>query len=94
MYSDQSTRRRTECVGRAFFARREQTEIDFITIVVSMLEAPRALVALVVGRPDAIPRSAILDSARVGRDAGRIAGEPIAHLAGLVRSNARVTLKI
>ncbi len=36
----------------------------------------------------------VLDSARVGRDAGRIAEEVIQHLAGLVDSNVRVTLEI
>lgn len=35
-----------------------------------------------------------LDSARVGRDAGRIADEVIAHLAGLVGAKVRVTLEI
>lgn len=36
----------------------------------------------------------ILDSTRVGRDAGRIADEVIAHLAGLVGSTVTVTLEI
>jgi hypothetical protein len=36
----------------------------------------------------------ILDSARVGRDAGRIADEVISHLVGLVGSSVRVTLEI
>jgi predicted AAA+ superfamily ATPase len=36
----------------------------------------------------------ILDSARVGRDAGRIADEVITHLVGLVGSSVRVTLEI
>ena len=35
-----------------------------------------------------------LDSTRVGRDAGRIAEEVIAHLAGLVGSTVNVTLEI
>jgi predicted AAA+ superfamily ATPase len=35
-----------------------------------------------------------LDPARVGRDAGRIADEVIAHLAGLVGSTVKVTLEI
>jgi hypothetical protein len=35
-----------------------------------------------------------LDSARVGRDAGKIADEVITHLVGLVGSNVRVTLEI
>lgn len=38
--------------------------------------------------------SVVLDTARVGRDAGRIAEEVIAHLAGLVGANVRVTLEI
>jgi hypothetical protein len=35
-----------------------------------------------------------LDATRVGRDAGRIGDEVIAHLAGLVGANVRVTLEI
>jgi hypothetical protein len=35
-----------------------------------------------------------LDPARVGRDAGRIAEEVIAHLTGLVGAEVRVTLDI
>jgi predicted AAA+ superfamily ATPase len=38
--------------------------------------------------------TATLDSKRVGRDAGRIADEVVAHLAGLVGSNVKVTLEI
>ena len=38
--------------------------------------------------------SVVLDSARVGRDAGRIADEVISHLVGLVDSNVTVTLEI
>lgn len=38
--------------------------------------------------------SVTLDSARVGRDAGRIADEVISHLAGLVRAKVKVTLEI
>lgn len=35
-----------------------------------------------------------LDPARVGRDAGRVADEVIAHLAGLMGSKLKVTLEI
>jgi hypothetical protein len=35
-----------------------------------------------------------LDPARVGRDAGRIADEVIAHLQGLVGAKVRVTLEV
>ncbi|NUQ36569.1 MAG: hypothetical protein HUU23_01980, partial [Caldilineales bacterium] len=35
-----------------------------------------------------------LDATRVGRDAGRIADEVIAHLAGLVGAKVTVTLEI
>ncbi|KAA0227462.1 ATP-binding protein [candidate division KSB1 bacterium] len=38
--------------------------------------------------------SVILDPTRVGRDAGRIADEVIAHLAGLVGAKVKVTLEI
>jgi len=46
----------------------------------------------------ALPRrfhgTVILDAARVGRDASRIADEVIAHLAGLVGAKVRVTLEV
>jgi len=45
-------------------------------------------------RPKRFHGSVNLDPARVGRDAGRIADEVIAHLAGLVGSEVRVTLEI
>jgi hypothetical protein len=35
-----------------------------------------------------------LDAARMGRDAGRIAEEVIAHLAGLVGADVTVTLEV
>lgn len=38
--------------------------------------------------------SVVLDSTRVGRDAGRIADEVIAHLSGLMGSDVKVTLEI
>ena len=49
------------------------------------------------GRPEAKRRyhgSVKLDPTRVGRDAGQIADEVIAHLAGLVGANVRLTLEI
>lgn len=51
-----------------------------------------------VRTPDALPRrfhgSVTLNTARVGADAGRISEEVIAHLAGLVEAEVRVTLEI
>ena len=47
-----------------------------------------------VRRPKRFHGSVDLDPARVGRDAGRIADEVIAHLAGLVGSIVKVTLEI
>ena len=38
--------------------------------------------------------AATLESKRVGRDAGRIADEVVAHLAGLLGANVKVTLEI
>ena len=35
-----------------------------------------------------------LDATRVGRDAGRVAEEVIAHLTGLIGSNVEITLQI
>jgi hypothetical protein len=45
-------------------------------------------------KPKRYHGSVILDSARVGRDAGRIADEVVTHLVGLVGSSVRVTLEI
>lgn len=44
--------------------------------------------------PRRLHGSVTLDPKRVGRNAGRIADEAIAHLAGLVGSSAKVTLEI
>ncbi len=52
----------------------------------------------VTSRPASGPKrfhgSVVLDPTRVGRDAGRIADEVIAHLAGLIGSRVKVTLEI
>jgi hypothetical protein len=45
-------------------------------------------------RPKRFHGTVTLDAARVGRDAGRIADEVIAHLSGLVGSSVKVTLEI
>lgn len=45
-------------------------------------------------KPKRFHGSLVLDSTRVGRDAGRIADEVIAHLVGLVGANVKVTLEI
>jgi predicted AAA+ superfamily ATPase len=47
-----------------------------------------------VPRPDRYYGTVTLDAARVGRDAGKIAEEVIAHLAGLVGAKVTVTLEI
>jgi predicted AAA+ superfamily ATPase len=47
-----------------------------------------------IPKPRRFHGSVNLDPTRVGRDAGRIADEVIAHLAGLVGSTVRVTLEI
>jgi len=45
-------------------------------------------------RPRRFHGSIVLDPTRVGRDAGRVADEVIAHLAGLVGSHVTVTLEV
>jgi hypothetical protein len=45
-------------------------------------------------RPGRFHGSVALDPTRVGRDAGRVADEVIAHLAGLVGASLKVTLEI
>ena len=45
-------------------------------------------------RPKRFHGTVALDATRVGRDAGRIADEVIAHLSGLVGSSVKVTLEI
>lgn len=47
-----------------------------------------------MSKPRRYHGSVDLDPTRVGRDAGRVADEVIAHLAGLVGSSVRVTLEI
>jgi len=49
---------------------------------------------VVVSRPRRFHGTAQLDPTRVGRDAGRIADEVIAHLSGLVGSTVTVTIEI
>jgi hypothetical protein len=59
---------------------------------------PRALCWLLPAAPFPRPKrfhgTATLDTTRVGRDAGRIADEVIAHLSGLIGSSVKVTLEI
>jgi hypothetical protein len=45
-------------------------------------------------KPKRYHGTVILDSARVGRDASKIADEVITHLSGLVGSSVRVSLEI
>ncbi|MFB3901930.1 MAG: Swt1 family HEPN domain-containing protein [Acidobacteriota bacterium] len=45
-------------------------------------------------RPKRFHGSVVLDPMRLGRDAGRIADEVVAHLTGLVGANVKVTLEI
>ena len=45
-------------------------------------------------RPNRYYGTVTLDAARVGRDAGKIAEEVIAHLSGLVAAKVAVTLEI
>jgi hypothetical protein len=45
-------------------------------------------------RPKRFHGTVTLDATRVGRDAGRIADEVIAHLAGLVGASVKVTLEV
>jgi hypothetical protein len=52
-------------------------------------ETPQA-----IAEPKRFHASVTLDSTRVGRDAGRIADEVIAHLVGLVGSKVKVILEI
>lgn len=57
------------------------------------MQPPRA-VPPVAPKPKRFHGSAPLDPTRVGRDAGRIAEEVIAHLAGLVGAKVTVTIEI
>ena len=45
-------------------------------------------------KPKRFHGTVVLDAARVGRDAGRIGDEVIAHLVGLVGANVKVTIEI
>lgn len=57
-------------------------------------ETPRAFVTPPPRRPTRFHGAARLDSARVGRDASRIAEEVVAHLTGLIGAEVNVTLEI
>jgi hypothetical protein len=46
------------------------------------------------GKPKRFHGTVLLDATRVGRDAGRIAEEVIAHLDGLVHAKVTVTIEI
>lgn len=48
----------------------------------------------IAAQPKRFHGTVVLDTARVGRDASRIADEVIAHLSGLVGANVKVTLEI
>jgi hypothetical protein len=50
--------------------------------------------SLAPAKPKRFYGTVALDATRVGRDAGRIADEVIAHLLGLVGSSVKVTLEI
>ena len=45
-------------------------------------------------KPKRFHGTVVLDPARVGRDASRIADEVVTHLVGLVGSNVKITLEI
>jgi hypothetical protein len=53
-----------------------------------------APVVPLTGRPTRYHGSVALDATRLGRDAGKIAEEVIAHLSGLVGADVKVTLEI
>ena len=50
--------------------------------------------ATVAAKPKRYHGTVVLDPARVGRDASRVADEVISHLAGLVGAKVRVTLEV
>ncbi len=56
--------------------------------------APPIVSPPAAAKPKRFHGTAVLDAARVGRDASRIAEEVIAHLAGLVGSTVTVTIEI
>ena len=56
--------------------------------------APQPNGPVVSPKPKRFHGTVVLDSARVGRDASRIADEVITHLVGLVGSNVKITLDI
>ena len=49
---------------------------------------------IVAAKPTRFHGTAVLDTARVGRDASRIAEEVISHLSGLMGASVRVTIEI
>ena len=65
-----------------------------VTPAVTEGKASRTEVGTRPSTPKRFHGSVTLDATRVGRDAGRIADEVVAHLAGLVGSKVNVTLEI
>ena len=68
-------------------AGRQTTATDGVVVGTSTVSPSSA-------RPKRFYGTVALDATRVGRDAGRIADEVIAHLVGLVGSSVKVTLEI
>ena len=77
-------------------AAKQQDEDKAVVAPIDPPTGPRPIVdpPVLSRKPSRYYGTVTLDSTRVGRDAGRIAEEVIAHLAGLVGSTVKVTLEI
>jgi hypothetical protein len=76
---------------------KQQLELETKPVTVSTEEKPpekRPPRSPEPTKPKRFHGSATLDPTRVGRDAGRIADEIVAHLTGLMNSTVKVTLEI
>jgi len=87
-------RRQLEAEGAAAPTPKPPHAAEITEVVVGTGPGQIAVVSPVPSRPSRFHGSVELDPTRVGRDAGRIAEEVIAHLAGLPGSRVRVTLEI
>jgi hypothetical protein len=73
---------------------KQPREIDKLPEIDKSPEIDKLPETVQLRKPIRYHGTVVLDSARVGRDAGRIADEVVTHLVGLVGSSVRVILEI
>jgi hypothetical protein len=92
--SEAETARATASLGPTAGGETAEPSAGGQTIATGGVVAGTSTVSPTSARPRRFYGTVALDATRVGRDAGRIADEVIAHLSGLVGSSVNVTLEI